>query len=489
MRDSASIKHPWYTFQWIREPIRLETTTPESGLVTHLQQRSDPPRALVEVETLKSTAVNSDDKIILLLGPTGAGKSNFIEKLTTEKLGISSSGLDRGTSEVQAYRVLGHPVYKNKIVIVDTPGFQDRSMSEYGSLKAIKNWIISSKATRLHALFYFDRIRDNTRGQDPQCQKIFGFLSGDAYGRAYLVTTTWDMIEDMPRLRDSANSKLDKFKETFGDNRILKFYNTAASAGDVLAASLRRDPVEFLVRFSLESSSLASFRGPPMGEILLGLLKEKYSLALNMPALPSEIATLRGELLEFPDGNAIVEFVRALSGWDEDPDLENLSQGTELPYCVVMDIAGTASHLVIVDTPGLEDLRFTFGVGGLISTWMKHSNEFIGIVYLHRITDIRFDSNAAKGLKSLRHICEGDRVDKVCFTTTKWNDISTRMKPQYEQKEARLKKEQWSTFLARNSKTSRFDTTTDESARQTALATLQTIMDGAKRRKSVTAIR
>jgi len=49
--------------------------------------------------------------------------------------------LKSGTNEVSAHRVLRHEKYYNKLVLVDTPGFDDASKTDNQILRMISQWL------------------------------------------------------------------------------------------------------------------------------------------------------------------------------------------------------------------------------------------------------------------------------------------------------------------------------------------------------------
>jgi len=81
--------------------------------------------------------------ICSLIGPAGSGKSQVsfilpdlskladgLEKILDTLTGQNtraSSGVNPGTTQVSAHRILGHRKYGEKLVLVDTPGFENRS--------------------------------------------------------------------------------------------------------------------------------------------------------------------------------------------------------------------------------------------------------------------------------------------------------------------------------------------------------------------------
>ncbi|PPR03895.1 hypothetical protein CVT24_008126 [Panaeolus cyanescens] len=183
-------------------------------------------------------------------------------------------------------------------------------------------------------------------------------------------------------------------------------------------------------------------------------------------------------------------FIRAVAGpdskWMQEHDVHELTFGTHAVNCIKIKIDGTQSHLVLVDTPGLYNpLRSDIDVLSVIADWLKESyvtgKKLNGIVYLHSITDIRFDheSNVPidRAFTLFQNICGRNISDRVCITTTQWNNVTPELKCQYEELEERLKRNQWGAFLARKSVMSRFDSSTDEIARDTALRTLKYLVE------------
>lgn len=70
--------------------------------------------------------------------------SSPLFQIANNKLNISSFGLERGINDFTLYQIRNHPTWKNRIVLADTPGFQDVTISEYSALKAIRDWIKAS---------------------------------------------------------------------------------------------------------------------------------------------------------------------------------------------------------------------------------------------------------------------------------------------------------------------------------------------------------
>ncbi|KAF9038066.1 P-loop containing nucleoside triphosphate hydrolase protein [Panaeolus papilionaceus] len=174
-------------------------------------------------------------------------------------------------------------------------------------------------------------------------------------------------------------------------------------------------------------------------------------------------------------------FISAIAGKVVQGVGHNLDAGTIEVGCFRLPIPGTNSHLVLVDTPGFDDPQRTNAeILTTIAEWLKKSykedKKLNGIIYLHRVTDIRFDSGASTTLTLFKHLCGGEVFNKVCLVSTKWNDVHPDHKSEYEVKEASLKKDHWGVLIAKGSITSRFDSTTDASAKETAMSTLRDIV-------------
>ncbi|XP_006459417.1 hypothetical protein AGABI2DRAFT_65890 [Agaricus bisporus var. bisporus H97] len=132
------------------------------------------------------------------MGPTGAGKSYFIDLLTGQKGKRAGNSLKTVTSQIQATRVRrqGHG---DRIVLVDTPGFDDTTRSDMETLQIISDWLQKtySKQVKLSGLIYLHRITDNRMAGSPYRNlRMFGELCGDvAMTQVRLVTTMWGKVK------------------------------------------------------------------------------------------------------------------------------------------------------------------------------------------------------------------------------------------------------------------------------------------------------
>ncbi|KAF9449509.1 kinase-like protein, partial [Macrolepiota fuliginosa MF-IS2] len=85
--------------------------------------------------------LRSEDIIIAVMGPTGTGKSHFIDVLTRSQPGTRSGHkLGSHTGEVQCTILKGYEGNRS-LVLVDTPGFDDTEKSDMEILDMISKWL------------------------------------------------------------------------------------------------------------------------------------------------------------------------------------------------------------------------------------------------------------------------------------------------------------------------------------------------------------
>ncbi|KAJ5102659.1 P-loop containing nucleoside triphosphate hydrolase protein [Penicillium argentinense] len=84
----------------------------------------------------------------------------------------------------------------------------------------------------------------------------------------------------------------------------------------------------------------------------------------------------------------------------------------------------------LIDTPGFDDTnRSDTAILREIASWLGDSyrNNILlnGIIYLHRITDIRMQGSAKKNLIMFKQLCGQDALKKVILVTTMWDKVPT----------------------------------------------------------------
>ncbi|PPR00304.1 hypothetical protein CVT24_004594 [Panaeolus cyanescens] len=202
--------------------------------------------SLVEIfmESLEDTI----GVVIVLMGPTGAGKSSFIEALnalsTSGPLGIAKDQLEPVTADVRAYQV--HNVtsvwglYHVPIYIIDTPGFADPRISELQVLESMKRWRDACSTAEKVRMLYFHPISDiRLASRKKRCMDVLkSFWGARNIPTVTLVTTMWDRLK--PESRATAEGRFESLRDDYWTewcqkgSRAIKFENTYESAIDIL---------------------------------------------------------------------------------------------------------------------------------------------------------------------------------------------------------------------------------------------------------------
>ncbi|KAF9032029.1 hypothetical protein BJ165DRAFT_1599134 [Panaeolus papilionaceus] len=102
--------------------------------------------------------------VYIIMGPTGAGKSTFIEALAggSQNLAISSNQLAGYTQRVTAYKLVNVAQKQSAraIYLVDTPGFSDSKISEMEVVDMLRDWLKENcERTRSQAEQNFERLK------------------------------------------------------------------------------------------------------------------------------------------------------------------------------------------------------------------------------------------------------------------------------------------------------------------------------------------
>jgi len=91
-----------------------------------------------------SQAISFQDRIVVVMGPTGAGKSTFIECATRQDGRTVGHKLRSFTADIRTVR-FNHPTDGYPVVFVDTPGFEATSRSDMETLSMIADWLVQTE--------------------------------------------------------------------------------------------------------------------------------------------------------------------------------------------------------------------------------------------------------------------------------------------------------------------------------------------------------
>ncbi|KAF9052152.1 hypothetical protein BJ165DRAFT_1525011 [Panaeolus papilionaceus] len=194
---------------------------------------------------------------ILIVGPTGAGKSTFIEALAQDpSLRISSNQLEGFTQTVNTYRLMNVKRHAQQIWLVDVPGFADTRISMMNIVSMLKEWMQESGVVNLGCILYFTPIHSvRLPGSHREVLRTFQALTGaKTAGNITVVTSMWDNLwgdSAKQRAESNFNQLRDSVWKEFVDDgaQIVKFFNTQESTLSVLNTAFRLSAANF---FNLE---------------------------------------------------------------------------------------------------------------------------------------------------------------------------------------------------------------------------------------------
>ncbi|KZP06236.1 hypothetical protein FIBSPDRAFT_805123, partial [Athelia psychrophila] len=130
------------------------------------------------------------------MGPTGSGKSTFVDCATQQNGKSIGQSLISQTSPFRSFRI-NHPIDKEPVIFVDTPGFDDAYKFDI-DLSQIASWcaeIYKVKAS-LSTIVYLHRISDNRMAPPLNLQMLTSMCEQAAKPRIVLGTTMWSHVRN-----------------------------------------------------------------------------------------------------------------------------------------------------------------------------------------------------------------------------------------------------------------------------------------------------
>ncbi|KAF9034628.1 P-loop containing nucleoside triphosphate hydrolase protein, partial [Panaeolus papilionaceus] len=174
------------------------------------------------------------------MGPTGSGKSSFIEALGLKGASkISSHSLDACTQTVSTYILNNVTRRGDPIYLVDSPGFADTKISEMAITSMLQKWIQDNGYFN-YILYLTPITQVRLPGSQRQILKTFNALTGIKSARNVMVVATmWDTIyaEHVAKRAEETYKQLqDDIWEDFiqRGGRISRFHNTEQSVLSIL---------------------------------------------------------------------------------------------------------------------------------------------------------------------------------------------------------------------------------------------------------------
>ncbi|KAK5659176.1 hypothetical protein OQA88_1266 [Cercophora sp. LCS_1] len=174
-------------------------------------------------------------EVILLFGPTGSGKSSFIQDVAGEQRRVDN-GVIAHTAHCTVHNVeLGNQTY----TLVDTPGFGETPKENLQVLTKISEFLHEIREHKIRGAIYFHRITDGRFPGSAQTNlNIFKKICGKGFfPHVAFVTTMWDTIKEEKRKKyDGLNDQLEvKYMKLCEESpSIFKYNRTGGDPKDVL---------------------------------------------------------------------------------------------------------------------------------------------------------------------------------------------------------------------------------------------------------------
>jgi GTPase Era involved in 16S rRNA processing len=205
---------------------------------------------MAKVKDIKPENLVSDDIVIAVMGPTGAGKSNFINVATRQTGTNVGHKLQSCTSDVRAVQYI-HPDGP-RYVIIDTPGFDDTNVPDTEILSRIAQYLKNTYKRDIHlaGIVYLHRISDNRMAGSPlKNLRMFAKLCGDdAIGNVILATTMWDRTKEDVGSQREAELKTKYWHGMLAmGSQVHRFRGTFESAWTILDSITRKKRIHALL--------------------------------------------------------------------------------------------------------------------------------------------------------------------------------------------------------------------------------------------------
>ena len=116
------------------------------------------------------------------------------------------------------------------------------------------------------------------------------------------------------------------------------------------------------------------------------------------------------------------------------------------------------SKVLLIDTPGFDDTvrsdsEILTEIAKILSAQYRLGVDLKGIIYVHRITDIRYGRSSVKTFEICQRICGDAALENVLLVTSRWFEVDPGLG---SDRERQLRDKFWAYMLNKGSQMSRF---------------------------------
>ncbi|KAF8076626.1 P-loop containing nucleoside triphosphate hydrolase protein [Lyophyllum atratum] len=430
-------------------------------------------------EDTSTPTLRNTDIVILITGLTGAGKSQFINTLLGENRMVVGHEMTPCTTELD-YTVI-EPIPANgshlpslpgrRLVIVDTPGFDNGYEKDTEILRLLALWLESAYGNGITfggVVFLHDIScggRSSISSEAMTLLRLSFSRSKEIFQRIMFATTKWERIETIPHVGEKREQELQATCwKTWVDNgsKVHQYRDTSRNGA-------------WNVVNTLLGSVAANDESDPKSNIdyRQGVQKVLACLGKSEPNQRGARSLRNTDiviLIAGITGAGRSQFINTLLGKNRMAVGHNLTScTTQLDYAVICPIPGShhlpGRRLIVVDTPGFDNAeKNDTEMLRQFAAWLKSA--FVngvtlgGVIYLQDISRGGSSSMSPEAMSILRYSFSRSKgaFQRIILATTKWARVSPE---EGRQREEELKATRWKTWIDNGSKVHQYRDTRD----------------------------
>ncbi|KAH6905956.1 P-loop containing nucleoside triphosphate hydrolase protein [Coprinopsis sp. MPI-PUGE-AT-0042] len=403
---------------------------------------------------------NEDDIVILVMGPTGVGKSTFIKEYTGNKEIVVGSQLQSCTRDVSCFEApvpVHFPLLQGRrLLLVDTPGFDDTFSDDSEILERIAAWLAQAYNEKMHIagiVYLHDVSTKRMFGSTRTNLKLFTKLcGGQFFSKVVLVTSQWDCIQEATGIRREEDLRTGVWKDLCAHGATVMRKQTHSDHHNDIINRLLNNHLEFLTALPVHNGSKAN------------------RLNTKLQRLEEDMVIL----LIGPTGAGKSTFIKEYTGKEE------IVIGTALTSCtrnVTHYEATLPSHfahfagpqgrrLFLVDGPGFDDTHLDDNetlkrVADFLAQLHGQRMRLVGVVYVYDISEKKMRGSADANIKMFNKLCDG-QFAKVVLATSQWDSKTLPDEATGIKREKELKEGPWKSLCTQGATVMRKQKTPDD---------------------------